>query len=153
MDIILDQCYTDYENKYSITKYTIHSHWYGQLRFCFCHLDQPFTKSNYSVNSNCHVLYFMCYTVCRLYMCIMPFYNKYSLCYVMLCFQSLRVEETVVPGGNHGNLSDLVTTLSLHMSYARVLNQAVRGEPKPSAPVRTLGNLYCTNYRATVYKE
>ena len=38
---------------------------------------------------------------------------------------------------------------------ARVSNQAVRGEPKPTAPVRTLGNLYmyCINYRAKHLKD
>jgi len=43
-------------------------------------------------------------------------YTIHSDGYGCFRFCALHMEETGVPGGNHGNLSDLVTTLSFHMS-------------------------------------
>jgi len=74
---------------------------------------------------------------------IIQLYNSFSLVR-MFAFLFSSYGGIGVPGGNNGNLSDLVTTFSFHMSTPGY-HQAVRG--------RTLGILYCTNYRARVYKE
>jgi len=61
-------------------------------------------------------------------------YTIHSDWYRCLCFCALHVEET---------MATFPTWWPHIVSYvnARVSNQAVRGEPKPTAPVRTLGNL------------
>ena len=51
------------------------------------------------------------FTIIKIFFSITQYmYTIHSDWYGCLCFCALHVEETRVPGGNHGNLSDLVTT-------------------------------------------